>query len=157
MIAPRRYYSTEIELMISSMTREFLDLFELDISGDSYEMIIWSEESLFPEICHLIISFSWLFSEDSYEYCLLRGEDLERTSTTRLPVLEWLCIMVESDDIVLRIHTHRDHIGHDIHIHRIMWKNPNLKIKILSILSQERIDRVWREIPGFTHREWSYR
>lgn len=152
MIAPRRYYSTEIEIMISLMTLESLNLFKFDISCDSIEIPIFSEKSFFPQIYHLIIVLSGFLSEDSYERWVIWCEYLEYTPMSTIPVQESLSIMIESEDIVLRLHAHGDHICHNIHIHRILWENPDLRIKILYILSQERVDRVWGKIPGFTHR-----
>ncbi len=152
MITPRWDYSTEIELMISSTIRKLLDLLEFYISGDSlYHTIIW-EELLLREICHLIIGLSWFLPEDSHEWCVLRREDLEYPSMTRLPVHEWLCTMVEGDDIVLRGHAHWYHIRHDIHIISQIFENTYLRIRSCSILSEKRVDRIWGEIPGFSHR-----
>jgi hypothetical protein len=142
MIALWSIYPAEIEIVISSSIWEFLDIFKFDISSNTREESIFSEESLLVEICHLIIRFSRFFPENSDKWALIRWENLEYTSLSIWPVLKSLGMMIYREDIMLRMHTHRDYIGHDIHIF-LSWL----------ILSEEWINRIGWEIPGFTHKE----
>lgn len=65
------------------------------------------------------------------------SEDLEDTSMRHLPVRERLSITIKSDDIVLRLHTHRDHVRHNIHIVSRLIEYLYLRIARKSILREK--------------------